>query len=387
MVSPSSSVRRERARTDREGQGLQDKIDSLLLDGQINDAKVENLANEIHTRLGINTPGDGSIMRTLAEQYLRMRLNGKGGENSGGGSNEFSSRKRSNSNYKESPIEEVPTASWSQESSSPEQFSDPEFPPERQRRQQAGAFMPSPTPPTTHTRRSPTRTFSNKENNRGRSPARSSNPNIQRSRTPVSRFLRRGSATPEKQTPVTATTTNRTRRRSRSNSFRGLFGRSSGSNYEGLPSESPAAASTTVYYDSHANMESVLGGTPTPQRRSRLDMPSPNTARRPPLDPNVSMGTEMPTSQVSSSGFGSPPLSTKIPLAATAPVAPLDISNLCEGIRNISLDEIQFNIGTSKPPGGSPTAMKSPSSRSRRSAGRRSFGAAKSPKAATPGGP
>ncbi len=320
---------------------IETMLESLRFDEKITNDKVDELACLIQEKLGVNLGQDTGPFRSMAESLMKLKLGEK--------------IKTSPSSPLLKPSNDEPSLgdapTWSQESSSPE----PQLSPMATKCQQTGSTPRSPIPPASSME------------DRGRSPARARYPNIprpNRSRTPVGRDrgITRGrspgpgsyAATDPSQSPLPR---NRSRSPFQVCRSPSPLGRSVSGTAHPPRAEIPGVASPSVFYDAHMHEASVLGGSPTPQRLRKPSSETPlSTGRRPPLssvnvDPNskTSPSTQPSATMPSNNGYMDEDAQT---------------SKLRDSLKNLRVDEIQFNVGVHHPKISSPYhGVRSPSNR------------------------
>jgi tetratricopeptide (TPR) repeat protein len=342
MGLSKTPVTGEYGRNDRDIDDLQHMINSVRLDGEMNAAKVDELAAAIKTKLNVSSVSP-QLYRDMAESMCRQC--NIGSQKSGSPPPPQSSPP----SKEEGPLD-APT--WSQESSSPE----------------PATHEPSISPNNVTTRRSPIPPPKSPiptpdGMNRGRSPARSSNPNVprpNRSRTPVDRLLGRRRSRSPARTPSKSPLR---RQRSKSPLIR-MFRRGGSATYQDLPGE----ASPSVYYEARMNMDSGIAGTPTPQRplqrTENKQTTAPLSIGRPPLaSMNVDLNTNALSPPTPPQELGQSPMG---PAGAPGDSTVTSLGSISGGsLKDLRLDDLKFNIGTSRPAVRSPHAKKSPTKRGR----------------------
>ena len=312
-MAPSIGRERRENGSDDAETTLNNLIQSIRLDSTITDETLQQLAGAMKKKLGVSLPNDVvlEMSQTLASNLVLS------------GSETRRDSPKKSPPFKQGPLD-APT--WSQESSSPESV---KLPSSFSGRSSEFTSCPPRSPVPSKKPKSPTPYTNTERMNRGRSPSRSQNANVprpNRSRTPVDRILRRQAETPvnDEQTPC-----------SRSKSPFRMAHR------KGTVESSPS-----VYHDAHMNMDSVLGGTPTPKRlHQRPDNPTPNSTNR------------LPLSSVSLDAVGnmtSPQTSRTQSPQVDHPAGQIGISSNPINLRNLQMDDIQFSIGSSPPKAKSP---------------------------------
>lgn len=345
----------EDERNERCARDLAAMLESVRLDGKIVVEKVDQVAVLLQEKLRVDLGGlDG--YRSMAESMMQMKLDDDKKQ-------EIHSPRKYPSKGVEHSLE-GPT--WSQDSSSPEPRDpqDPPLSPNVSTRQTLGAVPRSPPrrtarSPLRSTMRSPLRSTPRSPvpnlgigDGRGRSPARSqgipSIPRPNRSRTPIGRGSFRVRSPTRDGTPIRSRSpAPRSRSKSPFRASGGVLNR-----HRDFPGET----SPSVYHDARMHEDSILGASPVPNQSN--DTPQ-SSRKRPPL---ATMKVD-----TNSSSHSSATMPSASPLGAqgvsTTPSGEDDDGmNVPIFGKNIGVDEVQFNIGISKPPCGSPyNTRRSPS--------------------------
>eukprot|EP00934_Nitzschia_sp_Nitz4_P001247 Nitzschia sp. Nitz4//scaffold177_size45885//5509//9573//NITZ4_007202-RA/size45885-processed-gene-0.46-mRNA-1//-1//CDS//3329539046//1247//frame0 len=312
-------------------------LESVKLDGKITSDKVNEIAGAIREKLGLDLGGE--CYKDMAEKMMRLQIAESGGKPPLSPTHPDT--------FKE-PALDAPT--WSQETASPEQSSHSS----QSRSQEEVPKSFTSTSTTSSSTSTSTSKYNHVNTTRGRSPARRSParavqsspvPKQRQSRSPV------GGATsasmgkppaPELQPARSRSPLPRNRSKSpfaRTKAWSPVANTRSSRNMGTAQSPVPAA-SPSVFYDAHMHEESVMIGSPSPHRMPpRPKESSTPSGERPPLA-SVTLESNSKEQHEAKAGTTMPPpapvnMSTKLP------------QNLHESMRNLKVDEVQFNLGVS----------------------------------------